>query len=214
MNARPPWFPDWSGKPAVLVASGPSASAVDLDLARERAHVLAVNESWRLAPWADALYAADFRFWAAHVGVPDFDGLKIAGEERAARDWPEEVHAVKIRRGFDRIVTDELGTVGWGGNSGFHAVNLAVQFGARRLLLVGYDMHVEAGLHWHGPHPKGFNNPNVKSVERWRRMLDAVALDLAAMGVGVINCTPGSALRAYAFMELGEALGLNVEAVA
>ena len=211
MTARPPWFPDWSGKPAVLVASGPSASAVELDRARGLAHVLAINESWRLAPWADAVYGADFRFWLAKAGLPDFAGLKITGEERAARDWPD-IHAIKLRRGFDRIVTDELGVVGWGGNSGFHAVNLAVQFGARRLVLVGYDMHVEAGLHWHGPHPKGFNNPNPKSIERWRRMLDAVALDLAGLGVGVINCSPSSALKAYARMPLDEALGLTVEA--
>ena len=43
-----------------------------------------------------------------------------------------------------------------GRNSGFAAVNLAYLLGAERILLLGYDMQMQAGRrHWFGAHPEG-----------------------------------------------------------
>lgn len=99
-----------------------------------------------------------------------------------------------------------FGVLGWGGNGGFHALNLAVQFGAKRIVLVGYDMRCDLGLHWHGKHPTGLNNPTPRNVERWRRVIDEAAPILAALGVTVINASPVSMLTAYPKMSLSEAL--------
>lgn len=85
-------------------------------------------------------------------------------------------------------------------------MQLAVQFGAKRLLLVGFDMRVDHGLHWHGRHGAGLNNPNQQNVARWRRVIDAAAPTLQALGVTVINCSPISALENYPKMSLSEAL--------
>lgn len=104
------------------------------------------------------------------------------------------------------MLVGTFGTLGWGGNSGFHALNLAVQFGVKRIALVGFDMRCDKGLHWHGSHEKGLNNPTPGNVERWRRVTDAAAPVLAALGVSVINCSPISALTAYPKMSLSEAM--------
>ena len=40
--------------------------------------------------------------------------------------------------------------IGGGGNSGFQALNLALQWGARKIILVGFDLTDENGLHWYG----------------------------------------------------------------
>lgn len=72
-----------------------------------------------------------------------------------------------------------------------------MQFGVKRIALVGYDMRVDKGLHWHGPHAKGLNNPTPKNVERWRRVTDEAAPTLKALGIDVVNCTPDSALKNY-----------------
>lgn len=67
-------------------------------------------------------------------------------------------------------------------------------------------MRIDRGLHWHGKHGKGLNNPMEKNVERWRRAIDGVAPILAALGIKAANCSAVSALAAYPKMSLEEAL--------
>lgn len=150
------------------------------------------------------LYACDLAWWRRYSGAPGFPGLKL-GADPAVDRKPWGVRSIRVQQTVDRILTDRPGVIGWGGNSGFHALNLAVQFGARRIVLVGYDMQVEAGLHWHGAH-EGMNNPSEQSTARWRRIIDAAAPDLALLGVEVINASAASALTAYPKTPLMEAL--------
>ncbi|ORE90638.1 hypothetical protein ATO13_22001 [Stappia sp. 22II-S9-Z10] len=113
---------------------------------------------------------------------------------------------IKVDKRHDTILLDRFGVVGWGGNGGFHALNLAVQFGARRIILVGYDMTLANGVHWHGRHPRGLNNPTAGNVDRWRRVLDQAAAPLAKLGVDVINASAASALKLYPKTNLVEAV--------
>lgn len=203
---RPSWFPNWAGEQCVIVASGPSAKNCDLESVRGRARVIAINSSWQLAPWCDVLYGCDFNWWEKQKGLPDFKGLKVSQDVKLSRhQWG--VHLVRVIRGKDVLLFDKPGTIGWGGNSGFHCINLAAQFKVKRIVLVGYDMQCTHGLHWHGPHPSGLNNPTVPNVARWCRAVDAAAELLKKMGIEVINCSPVSALQNYPKMTLSAAFG-------
>lgn len=166
--------------------------------------MLAVNESWRLAPFADALYACDGCWWDLRRGAPEFGGLKITQDVRAAQLYG--LRQVRLRKGCDRLLFDEAGEIGWGGNSGFHAVNLALQFGASRLALVGFDYGLAGGVHWHGRHPARLNNPSAANLARWARTLDGQAPVIAGLGVEVVNCSPVSALTAFPTATLEDAL--------
>ncbi|KRS17529.1 hypothetical protein [Roseovarius indicus] len=179
----------------MIVASGPSAGGVPIEMARGRAKVIAINNSWELAPWADILFACDAKWWDRHQGCPDFEGLKLCIEKPACKRWG--VGHVTCMKPDDRFFHEPKGTVGWGGNSGFHCLNLGVQFGVKRILLVGYDMHIKNGLHWHGSHLSGLNNPTAGNAERWRKSLDAAHKEIAKTGVEVLNCSPISALQKY-----------------
>lgn len=204
---KPEWFPDWTGETCVIVAGGPSASTVDLSLARGKCRVIVINASWRLAPWADVLYACDDSFWRTYDGVPEFKGLKVTQDSLAIarfcnRSFNGEppgtgIKQITTERRNDHLVLDRPGIVGWGGNSGFHALNLAAQFGAKRILLVGYDMRLDRGMHWFGVYPKSMNNPIERNVERWRRVVDAAAPVLRSKGISVINCSAVSKLQSY-----------------
>jgi hypothetical protein len=89
------------------------------------------------------------------------------------------------------------GRIGWARNSGFQAVNMAACFGATRIVLVGFDMTLEGGSHWHGDHGTGLSNPTQKRMAEWRRDMDAAASDLARIGVEAINASKVSALVNY-----------------
>lgn len=202
-RCAPPYFiagelPAWRGGRAVIVGSGPSAAGAERSLAsRGRSvHVIAVNDSWRLCPDADVAYACDGAWWKARQGLASFQGLRLTHDAGACALFPG-LRQVGIARGRDEILASEPGVLGDGGNSGFQAINLAVQCGARQLILVGFDMRLDRGIHWHGKHGRGLNNPNGANVARWRCIIDGCAPQLAAMGVSVVNCSAVSMLEAF-----------------
>lgn len=198
-------LPDWSGEPCIMVASGPTARLADLTLSRGRARHIAVNTSFRLCPWADLLYAADYTWWRAHRSeVAGFAGLKVgsAGLRHAGIAGGVELEATEAGDGFSR----EPGRVAHLGNSGAQALNLALLMGCRRIVLVGYDMRSRFGLHWHAPHAGRLANPGDELLAGWAARLDAAAPGLADFGAEVVNASVVSALRAFRKMPFEEAL--------
>lgn len=202
----PEWFPRWEGATCAIVASGPSAAKAGVEQLRGRVRVIAINTSYQLAPWADVLYACDQTWWKWNKGAPDFRGLKVTQAIQACSQF-KDVRLVKVEKFCNELLLDKPGTLGAGGNSGFQALNLALQFGVKRILLIGYDMRIDLGEHWHKRHPAPMSNPHpVSNLPRWRKALDGAAPKLKALGVEVINCSPVSELRAYPKKSLDEVL--------
>jgi hypothetical protein len=205
------WFPNWSGQTVVIVASGPSATSVDLTPARGVARFIAINNSWKLAPWADMLYACDLAWWDHAEGCPEFEGMKVSSDPYAVRKYLDINH-ILCRRLTDRInMTDNL-EIGWGGNSGFGAINIAAKAKVSRIVLVGFDMRVDLGTHWHGRHPGEMHNPTVNNIGRYRRAIDAAAEPLREAGIEVLNCSPVSRLTAYRKVDFQEAISPLLQA--
>ena len=204
MSEPPAWWPDWTGQDCVIVASGPSAKAVPLELGRGKARYIAINRSWELAPWADVLYGCDFKWWNSVGGCPGFEGLRISRDSRVSSHPAWNIQVIHLYRD-DRIQL-ERGTVGWGSNGGFQAFNLALQWHPRRILLVGFDHTLAHGVHWHGSHPNGMNNPSLGSMHRWIRAMDGAAAVAKELGVEIVNCSMVSALQKYPKMPFEEAI--------
>ena len=98
------------------------------------------------------------------------------------------------------------GFIHFNSNSGAQAVNLAVLWGARRLILVGYDMGpVNGKEHFFGLHPKTLkrDSPYASMI----RNFDQIASDLSRMGVTTVNCSAESHLKCFNKMTLAEACG-------
>lgn len=199
------WFPDWSGDVCAIIASGDSVRPVAVNQLKNRCRVIVVNNNHELAPWADVLYAADYKWWVRYPQWKEFKGLKISRDEQTC--LREKIRRVYLLNEKDpaesRISIARKGYIARGGNSGFQAINLAVQFGARRLLWLGFDF---CGKHWHGDHPNGMVNPKPQTLVRWAETLDKQAQLLTELGVTVINCSARSVLTAYPKMTIEAAL--------
>lgn len=90
-----------------------------------------------------------------------------------------------------------------GGNSGAGAMSLAEFFGARRIVLLGYDCQYTAGKrHWHGDHPSGLGN--AVSMPKWFGQFEDMAGKLGHCEI--INATRSTALRLWPQLSLEEAL--------
>lgn len=197
-NGCPPWFPDWSGYAVVIVASGPSAKKVDLGILaqKSRVKVIAIKESHRLCR-PDMIYGCDRAWWHANAGLPKYQGLKVAYDPMLREQYPD-IHLVRIELHADTILTETPGLIGSGGNSGFQALNLAVQFGARMIVLIGFDMHGDGGAHWYGRNEwQGANNPGESNYQRWRFAFALSAPGLGNIPVDVANATRYSGLKSY-----------------
>lgn len=186
------------GGTVACIATGRSLRQADVDYLRGRVDaVIVINDAFRLAPWADVLYACDDKWWSWHyrAGAKDFAGLKYAATPRASR-WP----GVQVLRndGEQGLCLDPTG-VRTGKNSGYQAINLSVHLGASRVVLLGYDMQ---GPHFFGKHPDKSSPPFPLCLRLWPTIVEP----LKDAGVEVVNCTRDTALTVFPTMRLEEAL--------
>jgi hypothetical protein len=192
----------WPDSTIVCLGCGSSLTQDDVDHCRDRARMIAVKDAWQLAPWADVLYACDGKWWDHYKGVPDFNGLKI-GLTVDGR-WPD-VHALR-NTGIEGLELDPSG-LRTGQNSGYQAVNLAVHLGARRILLLGYDMRRSNGkAHFYGEHPAGGYRHTASPYGLFQQCFATIVEPLQQLGIEVINCSRKTALEMFPRLSIEEAL--------
>jgi hypothetical protein len=196
----------WPGATAVVLGSGPSLTAAQVEAVRGL-RVIAVNDTFRLCPWADVLYACDKGWWDHHTDALQFAGLKVSGWLPDRGPAPIEHPAVRVV-----LLSDEPGysnrpdVIRHGANSGHQALQLAAHFGASTVILLGLDMRFasDGRSHFFGDHPDKLRAP--MALDRFLALFEAAAPDYAQHGVRVINATPESALTCFPMMSLEAAL--------
>jgi hypothetical protein len=219
---------EWEGETAFIIAGGPSLQGFDAEILRGRGRIIAVNTAGLVrppgetgttphCPWADVLYWADKNFFEVnHARLGEHRGrYKIArhlpelpNRKDLARALARE-HDIKVlpRANPYAQLSAKLGELGgWCG--GGNAINLAYLFGARRIVLLGFDMHFGSDRkHWHrlAPWPQA---PEMEKRYRSHHMpaIAAMAWPLQQAGVEVVNCTPGSALSCFPIRPIEEVL--------
>jgi hypothetical protein len=199
------WWPDWRDECAAIVASGPTIKKMDLACLKDRIHVLAIKETWKKCPWAEILYGCDAPWWIHNKGVPEFKGIKLSHGSQATTQH-KSIYKVNIKM-VDDILIEEPLLVGNGGNSGFQALNLLVQFGVKNVILIGFDLHDRGGVHWYGRNTApGMNNPMKVNFDRWQRGYEAVKRRLKELGVEIVNASPESDLRVFKMQPLEDTM--------
>lgn len=198
----------WPDSTIACVATGPSLTEEDCKYLRGKVPVIAINDAHLLAPWADILYSSDRSWWPHYKAVPSFQGMKYGigsapGKANPFFHYPEIT--VLRNAGYHGLELDPSGLRN-GKNSGFAALNLAVHFGAKRILLLGYNMsHLHGRQHFFGSHP-----PNLQQTSalypNFRRAFDTLVEPLKSAGVKVINCTKHTSLTAFPLGDLREVL--------
>lgn len=205
--AKYSWWQDWRGECVAIVAGGPSANKVGVDLLRDRIHVVVINESYRLCPWAEILYACDDVWWhTRREKLKDFKGIRLAYNVKEAG-----IHCVAIAKDKasnlrHAMLYEEPGVIGAGGNSGFQALNLVTQFGATGVALIGFDYSEQGGVHWHGAYQPPLRNPDNGRFHEWRRHMTTAAPLLKRNGVDVVNCSLQSTIECFPKMTIEQML--------
>lgn len=192
------WVADrrFAGETVFIICSGPSLSGVDLKPLR-RANVIAVNNSHKRVPWADVLYFCDLKWWGWYGKDESYLGWKgmIVSQEKEMRSRDARVKIVNSSG------PDGLDLRPWsirtGKNSGYQALNLAVNLGARRIVYFGLDMGAapDGRMHWHKEHENP--TPNHVFANVMIAKFQAVAPILKTLGIEVFNASEFSHLDAF-----------------
>jgi hypothetical protein len=199
--------PDWSGKTVVCIASGPSLTEEDCELVRQSGHVVIVaNTTFRLAPWADALFAFDVKWWDEYHKEVDevFKGRRFGYSTPCVRYGAESLFFEAWFNSFS--------------NSGACAVGLAIAAGAKKIVMLGYDCQKTDGkVHWHPDHPSRMSEKtarkrwpggmaNAESIKRWPSQFKNVRIYADNNGARVINASRVTALDCFERANLEDVL--------
>lgn len=210
--------PDWEGEPCIVAAPGPSLTADVVRRCRmarwlNRWRIVAVQDAYKVMPFADAMYGCDVNWWHVHRDCAGFAGEKWSthaigpdndNDKRAAAD-AFDIRLVRGENG-DTFSSDPA-VIRYGSNSGFQTINLAILKGCRRIVLVGFDMRRVGGRsHFFGVRPKGqdLGTEYERFACRFARAAKALPPD-----VRIVNATPASALTCFPMVDLEAALAAD-----
>jgi hypothetical protein len=186
----------WQDEECFILGGGPSLPVNKID--RLFGHnVIVVNNSYRLALWADALFFGDNRWLNQHgQDLDKFKGL-IVTTAPEHRDTPK-IHVIYRRNRPPGISEDPL-WIAWNRSSGACAINLAYLMGARRIVLLGFDMKaINGARNFHDDYSKAMREP---PYQAFLSVFPAIAADCKRLGVEVINATPGSAINCWPIVD-------------
>lgn len=188
----------WDDQEVTILASGESLSVNQCEAVNrwradypEMRKVIAINTTFKRAPWADVIYACDKLWWDLYYNEVNATctGELWTQDAQAAKEhgihWVRSIRANKLAK--------EPGLISQGENSGLQALGLAYQSAARTVYLLGFDMK---GGHWHGDHPDTLNKQNrydvfLKNFAEFSADVDKTP------DFDVFNCTPQSAMKSF-----------------
>lgn len=177
----------------VVLGSGPSLGFdqfEDLKTVRESGlFTIAVNTTWKKAPWCNVIFAGDTCWWRQHGKKINSDAERWTHSNVAAEKYNARVRPRKIRPGY---------------NSGACAIELAANvYKAKTIILLGFDCSIRHGIHHHGKH-KRTGNPDSTRCKQWIKQFKC--LKAICKNSRIINCSRYTELDVFEKKELSEVL--------
>lgn len=197
----------------VAIGTGPSLTIEQIEVARCKGFTLyGCNLAYRLAPDIELLYAVNLEFWKYYWSeIEKIGAAKWTTNRQAAEQY--RLHWI-AEKNADGLSTDR-NVIHHGHGSGFSLVSMAHRAGAKRIVLLGYDLRYASDYdgrsrsigssprhsvellpggeypasmqHW--PSVQVKNGDHVELVRLYRSVRDQGLVEL-------VNATPNSALEA------------------
>lgn len=120
-----------------IIGGGPSLKDFDWSLLRGL-NTIGCNDAYTLgSEICNCCIFGDIRWWEKHKeALENYNGEIYCIEPRLfSKQLPERIkHVRRYASGL------QIDGVGWNGNTGFAAINLAILFGSKKIYLLGFDM--------------------------------------------------------------------------
>ena len=189
---------DWDDRTIWIVGGGPSLLGFDFNLLKNE-FTIGVNRSC-FAANTKACFSLDKSWIGGNIEKLNKD---YAGEiylaspvnviEKLQPKCPRAKFINRIRHTGLSLRTDYI----TGTNSGFGALNLSVLKGAKKIILLGFDMKLgKDRTHWH----EGYVRKEAKRelcYLRWKHDFETASSQCRDLGIMVINGNPDSEIHGF-----------------
>lgn len=168
-------------------------------------HVIGINVSYLIGEWIDMVFFGDSKFFLPHKErLAAWPGLKVACHHSIrSLSW---VKFLERDPAHPRGISSNPKMISWNCNSGASAISVAANAGAKRIILLGFDMTrgAEGDQHWHSLYRTSPRQTGVKALpskhDPFHRHLlgfPQIAKDAKARGIEILNCSPISAIKEF-----------------
>jgi hypothetical protein len=160
-------------------------------------HIIAVNDSYKCVPFADAVISIDGTWIASRsADLRSFAGRKYIAA-RVGVPIPAFAERLTLRT---EPGLSEVWPIVHGTTSGRAALNLAALLGYRRIKLLGFDYR-NPGQHHHAVYEWPSGAPE-NVWQQWAEEYGTCVPQLRKLGVEVLNCGNDSAINAFPIVRL------------
>jgi hypothetical protein len=192
--------PIYRGETIYLIGGGPSLKGFDFNLLKDK-KTIAINKAYTVAPFANFLYWSDYRFYQLFKeDIDNFKGYKVTNKPKPVIDsiinlkdtgkLGLDIHPHALRNG---------------NNSGYAAINLAVHLGAKKIILLGYDMGSSGkDTHFHS----GYDTRTEEKIYKNNMIpcFDSIVDELKELNIEIWNSSKDSKLTCFPKCSLTEVL--------
>lgn len=192
----PAWIPEakWEGDDAFIIGGGPSLRDFDWKLLKDELTIGCNNAYVLGADVCKICIFGDAKWFRKHRDkLAEYKGVLFTNSKQFSHtkiEWlwtmPRKAKGLGAR------------ALGWNSNTGAAAVNLALVLGAKRIFLLGFDMHLseDGNPNWHDAL---MDKPNAAVYEKFVVEFTSVSIDCKKLFPGreIINVTDNSDLDVF-----------------
>jgi len=192
----PKWIPEkkWEGQEVFIIGGGSSLERFNWQVLKNE-NTIGCNDAFKhgseickICIFGDAKWFKTFEQELSRYKGIVFTNCQSLQKTKVPWLW------TMTRKGSG-LYKDALG---WNGNTGAAAINLALLLGAKRIFLLGFDMHLskDSKANWH---PNHLNKANKDIYAKFLRGFTKLAADLKKKfpDVEIINVTDDSSLNLF-----------------
>ena len=156
-------------------------------------NVIGCNTAYTLGEdVVDLVFFGDEKWWNYHrANLQQFKNPIITNHPNL-KDVSGVTWCPRSKDGFHRH------SIGWNGNTGAAAINLALLLGAQRILLLGYDMELDpdGGSNWY---PTTYTPATAEHYQLYSQSLEKHVCDIEQKwpNVSILNLNPQSKLEVF-----------------
>ena len=191
----------------IIIGTGPSLTSEAIEqINASDLHKFGCNNVYQVIPDLTAHLACNIEWWG-HYGkdISQYSFDKWTWDEATAEKW-----CIKYVSGAwgDGLSTDPK-VIHYGHSSGYQLINLALHYGVKEFVLIGYDMKYPKGYDGHRKQAGGnrhFFGEYPKELQHWTKFNIGENGELNGLlecyrtinpedyGIRIINCSPDTAL--------------------
>lgn len=178
-------------------------------------HVIAINVLFLLGDWLDMMFFGDNKFYLSYKKrIADFPGLKVTCHSNFTSGFKKEKikYLPKDNNHFQGI-SNNPSKVSWNKNSGAAAISVAANAGAKRIILLGFDMCLDAEGNQHS-HTEYLNDRFLDSTKKRKKLpfprhlkgFGEIQRDAKRRGIEILNASEISEIKVFPKINIKEVL--------